>query len=140
MGLSFKAGTDDLRCSPIVDVAEGLLGKGYEICIYDKNVRISQLTGTNADFIAAKLPHLHEIITDDLNKVCSECDVLVITNKEKEFENVPEKYPHKVIVDLVRQYKELDYEGNYEGISWANINKNVLQNNKLERTMMKTDF
>lgn len=140
LGLSFKAGTDDLRCSPIVDVAESLLGKGYEICIYDKNVRISQLTGTNADFIAAKLPHLHEIITDDLDKVCSECDVLVVTNKEKEFENVPEKYPHKVIVDLVRQYKELDYEGNYEGISWANINKNVVQNNKLERTMMKTDF
>lgn len=140
LGLSFKAGTDDLRCSPMVDVAESLLGKGYEICIYDKNVRISQLTGTNADFIAAKLPHLHEIITDDLDKVCSECDVLVVTNKEKEFENVPEKYPHKVIVDLVRQYKELDYEGNYEGISWANINKNVVQNNKLERTMMKTDF
>lgn len=140
LGLSFKSGTDDLRCSPIVDVAEALLGKGYEIQIYDKNVRVSQLTGTNADFIAAKLPHLHEIITDNLDAVASSCDVLVITNKEKEFADVPAKYPHKVIVDLVRQFNELDYEGNYEGISWGNINSNPEQDAKLERTMVKTEF
>lgn len=140
LGLSFKSGTDDLRCSPIVDVAEALLGKGYEIHIYDKNVRVSQLTGTNADFIAAKLPHLHEIITDNLDEVCSACDVLVITNKEKEFEQIPEKYPHKVIVDLVRQFKELDYEGHYEGISWSNINKNAAQDEALVRDMVKTEF
>lgn len=140
LGLSFKSGTDDLRCSPIVDVAEALLGKGYEIHIYDKNVRISQLTGTNADFIAAKLPHLHEIITDDLETVCSECDVLVVTNKEKEFADVPEKYPHKAIVDLVRQFQTIDYEGNYEGISWGNINSNFAQNDELIRDMATTEF
>lgn len=140
LGLSFKSGTDDLRCSPIVDVAEALLGKGYEIHIYDKNVRVSQLTGTNADFIAAKLPHLHDIITDDLDAVCSECDVLVITNKEKEFSDVSAKYPHKAIVDLVRQFKEIDYEGNYEGISWGNINGNPAQNDELVKDMAKTEF
>lgn len=139
-GLSFKSGTDDLRCSPIVDVAEVLLGKGYEILVYDKNVRVSQLTGTNADFIAAKLPHLHEIITDDIDAVASESDVLVITNKEKEFFDIPERYPNKVIVDLVRQYQELDYNGNYEGISWGNINSNVVQDGELERDMVKTEF
>lgn len=140
LGLSFKSGTDDLRCSPIVDVAEALLGKGYEIHIYDKNVRVSQLTGTNADFIAAKLPHLHDIITDDLNAVCSECDVIVITNKENEFADVPAKYPHKAIVDLVRQFNEIDYEGNYEGISWGNINGNPAQNDEMVRDMAKTEF
>ena len=140
LGLSFKAGTDDLRNSPIVDVAETLHGKGYEIHIYDKNVRVSQLTGTNADFIEAKLPHLHEIITDDLDSVCSSCDVLVITNKEKEFNDIPEKYPHKCIVDLVRQFKELDYDGNYEGISWGNINVNANGNMKFERDMATTEF
>lgn len=140
LGLSFKSGTDDLRCSPIVDVAEALLGKGYEIHIYDKNVRVSQLTGTNADFIAAKLPHLHDIITDDLDAVCSECDVLVVTNKEKEFADIPAKYPHKAIVDLVRQFNEIDYEGNYEGISWCNINGNPAQNDDLIRDMAKTEF
>ncbi len=140
LGLSFKAGTDDLRNSPIVDVIEVLYGKGYEIHIYDKNVRVSQLTGTNADFIAAKLPHLHDIISDDLDAVCSACDVLVITNKEKEFANVPEKYPNKYIVDLVRQFKEVDYAGNYEGISWGNINHNPAQEMKLDRDMAKTEF
>lgn len=140
LGLSFKAGTDDLRCSPIVDVVEVLLGRGYEIHIYDKNVRMSQLTGTNADFIAAKIPHLHQNITDNLDAVCSECDVLVVTNKEKEFSEVPMKYPHKVIVDLVRQFDELDYEGNYEGISWANINRNPTQNKEVEHTIAKTEF
>ena len=140
LGLSFKAGTDDLRNSPIVDVAEALYGRGYEIHIYDKNVKVSQLTGTNADFIAAKLPHLHQIITDDLDAVCSECDVLVITNKEKEFAEVPARYPHKCIVDLVRQFNELDYDGNYEGISWGNINRNVGQALKLDRDMATTEF
>lgn len=140
LGLSFKAGTDDLRNSPIVDVAEELFGRGYEIQIYDKNVRISQLTGTNADFIAAKLPHLHKIISDDLDAVCSDCEVLVITNKEEEFKEIPSKYPQKVIVDLVRQFNVLDYDGNYEGISWGNINVNVAQNKKLEQTMVQTEF
>lgn len=140
LGLSFKAGTDDLRNSPIVDVVEALYGKGYEIHIYDKNVRVSQLTGTNADFIAAKLPHLHEIITDDLDAVCSECDVIVITNKEKQFADIPNSYPHKCIVDLVRQFAEIDYDGNYEGISWGNINTNNGQNTRLERDMATTEF
>lgn len=139
LGLSFKSGTDDLRCSPIVDVAEMLLGKGYEIHIYDKNVKISQLTGTNADFIAAKLPHLHNIISDDLDAVAGASDVLVITNKEPEFADIPSKYPHKEIVDLVRQFKELDYDGGYEGISWADIN--VSNNNTTAKPdMPRTEF
>jgi len=139
-GLSFKSGTDDLRCSPSVDIVEYLLGRGYDIHIYDKNVRISQLTGTNADFIKAKLPHLHEIITDDLDAVASACDVFVITNKEKEFALLPMKHPDKVIIDLVRQYDELDYQGNYEGISWKNININPAQDAYLNRDIAKTDF
>lgn len=140
LGLSFKSGTDDLRYSPIVDVVEALYGRGYEIKLYDENVRRSQLTGTNADFIAAKLPHLHEIITDDLDEVCASCDLLVITNKEKELASVPERYPHKVIIDLVRQFESLDYAGHYEGISWSNINGNPAQNEDWERDMSSTEF
>ncbi|MCR5676199.1 MAG: UDP-glucose/GDP-mannose dehydrogenase family protein [Lachnospiraceae bacterium] len=140
LGLAFKAGTDDLRCSPIVDVAEELLGKGYEIRIYDRNVRVSQLTGTNADFISAKLPHLHEIITDDLDEVAGSSDVLVITNREPEFEEIPARYPHKVIIDLVRQYRSLDYDGHYEGISWKNINENPAQDEEIRHDRQRTDF
>lgn len=140
LGLSFKAGTDDLRCSPIVDVVEQLLGKGFEIRIYDKNVKVSELTGTNKDFIMAKIPHLQHFVTDNLDEVCSESDVLVVTNKEKEFANVLTKYPHKIIIDLVRQWKEVDYNGVYEGLSWGNINTNPAQNEQMEQDFKRTEF
>ena len=66
--------------------------------------------------------------------------MLVITNTEKEFAEVPAKYPHKCIVDLVRQFKAIDYDGNYEGISWGTINHNPNQGMKLERDMATTEF
>ena len=124
LGLSFKAGTDDLRCSPIVDVVESLLGKGFEIRIYDKNVKVSELTGTNKDFIMAKIPHLQHFVSDNIEEVCRESDVLVVTNKEKEFTELLAHYPNKTVVDLVRQWKEVDYAGHYEGLSWGDINTN----------------
>lgn len=141
LGLSFKAGTDDLRCSPIVDVVETLLGKGFEIRIYDKNVKISELTGTNKDFIMAKIPHLHHFVTDNMDEACRNSDVLVVTNKEKEFQNILQQYPSKTVIDLVRQWKEVDYDGHYEGISWGDINQNHTAQNRTEQTDFKqTDF
>ena len=141
LGLSFKAGTDDLRCSPIVDVVEALLGKGFEIRIYDRNVKISELTGTNKDFIMAKIPHLQHFVTADLDSVCQNSDVLVVTNKEKDFEDVLKKYPGKIIIDLVRQWKEVDYAGKYEGISWGDINENhKAQNAEVEMNFKQTEF
>lgn len=141
LGLSFKAGTDDLRCSPIVDVVESLLGKGFEIRIYDKNVRISELTGTNKDFIMAKIPHLQHFVTDNLAEVCENSDVLVVTNKEKEFADVLKQYPGKIVVDLVRQWKEVDYDGHYEGISWGDINANAqAQGRAIEQDFKQTEF
>lgn len=141
LGLSFKAGTDDLRCSPIVDVVESLLGKGFEIRIYDKNVKVSELTGTNKDFIMAKIPHLQHFVTDDLETVCRESDVLVVTNKEKEFAEVLTHYPNKTVVDLVRQWKEVDYEGHYEGLSWGDINANQsAQHSATKQDFRQTEF
>ena len=141
LGLSFKAGTDDLRCSPIVDVVESLLGKGFEIRIYDKNVKVSELTGTNKDFIMAKIPHLQHFVSDDLVAVCQESDVLVVTNKEKEFVDVLQLYPNKIIVDLVRQWKEVDYVGHYEGISWGDVNTNrVGQEADVAQDFKQTEF
>ena len=140
LGLSFKAGTDDLRCSPIVDVVETLLGKGFRLSIYDKNVKISELTGTNKDFIMAKIPHLQHFISADLDEVIRKSDVLVVTNKEKEFEDVLAKYQGKIVIDLVRVWKAVDYDGVYEGIAWGNINTNPSQNKVIERDLAKTDF
>lgn len=141
LGLSFKSGTDDLRCSPIVDVVESLLGKGFEIRIYDKNVKVSELTGTNKDFIMAKIPHLQHFVTDDLEAVCRESDVLVVTNKEAEFADVLKRYPGKTVVDLVRQWKEVDYDGRYEGLSWGDVNVNREgQEADVKRDFRQTEF
>ncbi len=140
LGLSFQSGTDDLRCSPIVDVIEGLLGKGYQVSIYDRNVKVSSDTNTNKDFIMSKIPFMYEFVTDDLDAVCSGSDVLVVTNKEKEFSDIPQQYPGKAIVDLARMWDSLDYEGNYEGISWGNINSNASQAEAIEADMAKTEF
>lgn len=141
LGLSFKAGTDDLRCSPIVDVVESLLGKGFEIRIYDKNVKVSELTGTNKDFIMAKIPHLQHFVSDNLETVCRESDVLVITNKEKEFADLLTRYPNKIVVDLVRQWIEVDYVGHYEGLSWGDVNSNrVGQESDIAKDFKQTEF
>lgn len=139
-GLSFKAGTDDLRCSPIVEVVESLIGKGYEIGIYDRNVKVSDLTGTNRQFILDKIPHLHHLVSDNLDAVASEADILVITNKEKEFAELPARYPGKIIIDLVRAWDTLDYPGHYEGLSWATINTNPAQAVPVSRDLARTDF
>ena len=140
LGLSFKAGTDDLRCSPIVDVVETLLGKGFALRIYDKNVKLSEITGTNRDFIMAKIPHLQHFVYDDLDKVVSESDVLVVTNKEAEFTDLLQRYPGKIIVDLVRMWQDVDYAGHYEGISWGNINTNGKQADMIRKDMAGTEF
>ena len=136
LGLSFKSGTDDLRCSPIVDVVERLLGKGYEISIYDKNVVVSKLIGTNKDFIMTKIPLIQQFVTNDLDAVCSQSDILVVTNNEKEFDCILKRYPHKIIIDLVRQWREVDYDGHYEGLSWGDINQNYIA----QRNINENDF
>ena len=141
LGLSFKSGTDDLRCSPIVDVVERLLGKGCDIRIYDKNVVVSELTGTNRDFIMAKIPHLQHFVSSDLDAVCEHADVLVVTNKEREFDDLLSRYPHKIIIDLVRQWKEVCYDGHYEGLSWGDINQDTeAQGREFEQDFRQTEF
>ena len=84
----------------------------------------------------AKIPHLQHFVTDDLETVCRESDVLVVTIKEKDFAEVLTKYPNKVVVDLVRQWKEVDYEGHYEGLSWGDINAN----RSAQQSVTKQDF
>ena len=117
LGLSFKKGTDDLRYSPIVAVCERLLGKGYTLNIYDKNVNYTKITGTNKDFITKHIPHLSDHISDDLNKVIEFSDTIIINHNNDEFNGILEKYPHKTFIDLVK-IKENNKAANYNGICW----------------------
>ncbi len=81
IGLAFKAGTDDLRDSPIIDVIERLLGKGFNIKIYDPNVHVAQLTGANRDYILKRIPFISRFISDDLAATAQGSDLLVIVNR-----------------------------------------------------------
>lgn len=117
LGLSFKKGTDDLRYSPIVDLAESLLGKGASLLIYDKNVNISKLTGTNKLYIDEHIPHLSELISDDLQHVVESSELVVISHNEPEFKCIDTRYPDKTFIDLVK-IKDGVSTGNYEGICW----------------------
>lgn len=117
LGLSFKKGTDDLRYSPIVDVTESLLGKGYKILIYDKNVNLSKITGTNKTYIDKHIPHLSELISDEIDYVVKNSEVIVISHKEKDFDCINSRYPNKEFIDLAR-ISVNDVASNYEGICW----------------------
>ncbi len=88
LGLSFKEGTDDLRNSPAVRVIESLLGKGADIIIYDKNVNTTMLTGTNKDYIDARIPHLSKLLSPNLDYVIENADVLIVNTKEQKKKNL----------------------------------------------------
>jgi len=119
LGLSFKAGTDDLRNSPAVRVVEALLGKGANIAIYDKNINTTMLTGTNRDYIDARIPHLSKLLVTDLHTLVNDADVLIINTKEEEFKTLLLKQTEKIIIDFVRLDEGLlDFE-NYKGINWS---------------------
>lgn len=116
LGLSFKAGTDDMRNSPIVNIIEYLYGKGYEIKIYDKNVYISRLIGKNKSVIMEKLPHLNSLLCDKVEDVTEWAEILVISTKEEAFKQLKPKAGQPVF-DLVR-IKELENDNNYNGLCW----------------------
>ena len=118
LGLGFKAGTDDLRNSPSVTLIETLLGKGYNINIYDKNVQVSRLTGTNKDYIDSHIPHLAKLMINDPGKLISNSDVIVITNNEKEFSQILSEINDKIIVDFVRMSENIRIKPYYYGINW----------------------
>jgi GDP-mannose 6-dehydrogenase len=117
LGLSFKAGTDDLRYSPAVELAEKLIGKGYEVFIYDENVNLTKLTGTNKDYIDNHIPHLSNLITADLKKVIAQSEVVVITQKNQLFTEIHKEYVDKIVIDLVRVTEDFN-ANNIEGICW----------------------
>jgi GDP-mannose 6-dehydrogenase len=118
LGISFKAGTDDLRNSPAVTLIELLLGKGFDITIYDRNVELSRLTGTNKDYIDKRIPHLSRLMSGDLQQVIAHSEVIVISTKEQEFSAALSKVVNKPIIDLVYLGKGFTEKENYYGMNW----------------------
>jgi GDP-mannose 6-dehydrogenase len=120
LGFSFKAGTDDLRESPIVILAEALLGKGYQLKIYDRNVSLAKLVGANKEYIEHQIPHLSSLLCDTVDEVLDGADVIVVGNAAPEFTAaVARCRPDQTVIDLVRLPVEREkLQAKYEGICW----------------------
>jgi len=120
LGFSFKAGTDDLRESPIVILAEALLGKGYSLSIYDRNVSIARLVGANKEYINKQIPHLSSLLSDSIDEVLEKSEVIVVGNGSPEFtEALRRTRPDQVVIDLFRlKIDRAEVPAEYTGICW----------------------
>jgi GDP-mannose 6-dehydrogenase len=119
-GFSFKAGTDDLRESPIVILAEALLGKGRSLCIYDKNVSLARLVGANKEYIDRQIPHLSSLLCETIDEVIDRSDVIVVGNRSQEFADaLGRTRADQIVIDLVRlPVSGAMLPADYRGICW----------------------
>jgi GDP-mannose 6-dehydrogenase len=120
LGFSFKAGTDDLRESPMVILAEQLLGKGLKLCIYDKNVSMAKLVGANKEYIEKQIPHLSSLLRPTVAEVIAKAEVIVVGNQSPEFADaVTKAKAGQIIIDLVRlPLSGALLQAEYRGICW----------------------
>jgi len=112
LGLSFKAGTDDLRESPILELTEILIGKGYFVTIFDENVVKAREEGAAKAYLEGELHHINDRLTDDFEKAVSDAEILVIGNRDKRFVGLADKYKDKTVID-VAAVEERVSGGNY---------------------------
>lgn len=120
LGLSFKPGTDDLRESPLVSLAELLLQNGFSLKIYDPCInQAKNMKGANSEYIRTAIPHISACLVDDPEKMISESDVFVIGNGTKEFCDILDRIDEKApIIDLVRHHQPVESRAHYAGICW----------------------
>ena len=118
LGLSFKAGTDDLRESPLVELAEMLIGKGFDLRIYDRNVEYARVHGANKDYIESKIPHVSSLLDSDFDGVVGDADVIVLGNRDELFAPLAQRAPEgKRVIDLVG-FMPKATNAQAEGICW----------------------
>lgn len=117
LGLSFKSGTDDLRESPLVELAEMLIGKGYELTIYDANVEYARVFGANREYIESKIPHVSSLLCNDLSRVINGADVIVLGNNDDSFAQALDVAGDKQVIDLVG-FMPHGSNDNQQGICW----------------------
>jgi GDP-mannose 6-dehydrogenase len=121
LGLSFKHGTDDLRESPILEVIETMLGKGFRVSIYDEFVSIARLVGANKEYILKEIPHVSSLMRSSAEELVRDSDVIVVSNASEKFREVLAQtlQPDQVLVDLVRIIENREeLKSEYYGICW----------------------
>jgi len=118
LGFSFKAGTDDLRESPMVTLIETLLGKGLDLVIYDRDVSLARLFGSNKAYIEEEIPHIAKLMRGSIDEVLDSANTIVIGNRSEEFRQIESRLrPSQTVIDLVRLFDRTSSDG-YQGICW----------------------
>jgi len=119
-GLSFKPGTDDLRESPLVELAERLVGKGYRLRIYDANVQLSRLVGANREYVENRLPHLGDLLSSSVDDVLAHAEVCVVGCQDPAVLSALDRAGDRKIIDLVRLPDAQQRRANpgYVGLGW----------------------
>ncbi|MET4701623.1 GDP-mannose 6-dehydrogenase [Constrictibacter sp. MBR-5] len=119
LGLTFKTGTDDLRESPLVELAERLLGKGYELKIYDQDLKTGMLIGSNLEYVTSRLHHLSELVAPELDDALNHGKTIVVGKSDPEVRKaLIRPRPEQHVIDLVRYNPQMRTNGRYEGICW----------------------
>jgi GDP-mannose 6-dehydrogenase len=119
LGLSFKTGTDDLRESPMVALAETLIGKGMRLAIYDRDVELGRLVGANKEYIERGIPHLSSLMRSDIDEVIERSEVIVVGKKDEEYRERLERLDGgRVVIDLVRLLPNRIARATYSGLCW----------------------
>jgi GDP-mannose 6-dehydrogenase len=120
LGLAFKPGTDELRESPFVELAERLIGKGYDLRIYDPSIHLPSLTGTNRDYIEEHLPHLKQLLAETAREVVEHAETCVVASRAPDVGRALADADGRMIVDLVRlpNAADLQHRSEYHGVAW----------------------
>jgi GDP-mannose 6-dehydrogenase len=119
-GLAFKHGTDELRESPFVELAERLIGKGFDLRIYDPAVNPSRLTGANRDYVDVHLPHIRDLLSDSPDDVLRHADICIAASRDERIVEAMDGADGQMIVDLVRlpNSEDLRRRAEYFGVAW----------------------
>ena len=121
VGLSFKAGTDDLRESPQVQLIKRLMGEGLEVRVWDEDVSLGRLAGANRQYIEEVIPHIGSVLTDDLESVMRSAEVVILGNKSASRQRLAQfLQPEQIVIDLIHLDRSKRPVGakKYEGICW----------------------
>ncbi len=119
LGMAFKSGTDDMRESPNLELIERLIGKGFQIRIFDRNVNLAKLVGANREFLLKTVPHVSSLLVDDLSQALDHAEIVVIGNRDPEFLTIAKRMRHnQVLVDLVRITDDGGLGKRYIGVNW----------------------
>jgi GDP-mannose 6-dehydrogenase len=120
IGVSFKGGTDDLRESPLLELAERLIGKGMDVRIYDPEVNLSRIRGSNKAFVEESIPHIASIMTEDVGRLVADCKVVVLGVRDATVESYLRSHPDptRTLIDLVGVKDVSSAMGQYHGICW----------------------